>query len=182
MSSTQSHECGCASSTPMRYNAQFAQALLAKASERHQAKIASPDVQVSLLPTGSNLSLEILSTDEKDKSSLIVFQKAGSFHSIELKLNKFDVSYPKADIELYFKIDPFDGGPFKIEGTLMISCSDISHPSSCTVSYHPGNTAPDVSMLVNWECLKSCAPQCISCGGNWQCWLGCAGGCIFQCL
>jgi hypothetical protein len=135
-----------------------------------------------LLAIGNVLGLEVLSDDEKNKRSLIIFQKLGHFGALELELRKFEIAYPKADIVLWFRFDPFGGGPFKLEGTISIHCDDIAHPSGCKVTLDLGSVQKEIQPLINWECLKNCAPQCISCGGNWQCWLGCAGGCIIQCL
>lgn len=181
---TTSHGCGCGGngSSPVRYNADIVEGLKTKGQSAISTRMAGGSAQTSLLSVGNSLALEVLSTDENDKSSLVIFQKVGIFSALEIKLKKFDINYPKADIEIYFKIDPLDGGIFKLEGTLIISCPDIANPSGCSTSISWGGTQKDVQALINWDCLKNCAPQCISCGGNWQCWLGCAGGCIIQCL
>lgn len=35
---------------------------------------------------------------------------------------------------------------------------------------------------VDWNCLMSKIPGCISCGTSWTCWLGCAGSAAWQCV
>lgn len=176
--------CGCGSGTssPIRYSSEVVEQLKTKGQTKISAKSSAGSVQTSLLAIDSGLALEVLSTDENDKSSLLVFQKVGSFNALELKITKFDLKYPSLEVDIYFKLDPFDGGIFKIEGTISIKCQDIANPSGCTISVDTSPTAQNVSVLVNWDCLKNCAPQCLYCGGNWQCWLGCAGGCIIRCL
>lgn len=138
--------------------------------------------RVSLLSSRGATAVEILSEDPKDKRSFLIFQKLGVFGGLEIKLKKFEVNFPKADVVLEFKFDPFGGGAFKFDGTLTIHCENIQEPTGCAVSIDYGNIGKEIKPLVNWDCLKNCAPQCISCGSDWQCWLGCAGGCIIRCL
>lgn len=135
-----------------------------------------------MLNAGGVPALEVLSEKTSDKRSFLVFQRAGAFGGLDLQLKKFEIAYPKADVILSFKFDPFDDGVFKVEGTITIHCDDVTKPGSCVVTIDLGNTAKEIRPLINWDCLRNCAPQCISCGLDWQCWLGCAGTCIIQCL
>ena len=135
-----------------------------------------------MVSVGGVPALEILSDKATDKRSLMIFQRVGGFGGLELELKKFDISYPKADVVLWFKFDLLDNSAFKVEGTITIHCDDLTKPGGCNVTIDLGKTPKDIIPLINWDCLKKCAPQCISCGGDWQCWLVCAGGCIIQCL
>ncbi|MGJ4964024.1 hypothetical protein [Bradyrhizobium sp. HKCCYLRH3061] len=177
------NSCNCAGSKqPSRTNMEAIGALKKQAETKFQSKLAASDVRVSLLDARGNPALEILSDNPSDKRSLLIFQRLGSFGGLEIELKKFDILYPKADVVLWFKFDPLDNGVFKVEGTITIHCDDVTKPGSCNVTIDLGKTAKEIRPLINWDCLKNCAPQCISCGGDWQCWLGCAGGCIIQCL
>ncbi|RXF68076.1 hypothetical protein [Hansschlegelia zhihuaiae] len=179
------HGCGCGgdgSNGPVRYNATSVQLLTERARTFNQAAFDNPNLQTSLLAVGPNLALEILSSDENDKKSLVFFQRAGTFNILDLDLCKFDLDYPKIEVEICFEISPLGDGPLKIKGKIRIECLDISNPSGCSISIDLGETDRGIQALINWDCLKQCAPQCLYCGGNWQCWLACAGGCIIQCL
>jgi hypothetical protein len=175
--------CGCSGNAkPSRLNVGAIDALRKQADTHFRARLAEVDARVSMLNAGGLPALEILSEKAADKRSLLIFQRVGGFGGLELELKKFDISYPKADVVLWFKFDPLDNGVFKVEGTITIHCDDLTKPAGCNVTIDLGKTAKDIRPLINWDCLKNCAPQCISCGGDWQCWLGCAGGCIIQCL
>jgi hypothetical protein len=149
---------------------------------RYRAKLDAPGARVSMLNAGGVPALEVLSTNASDKRSLLIFQRLGGFGGLELELKKFDISYPKADVVLWFKFDPLDNGTFKVEGTITIHCDDLTKPAGCNVTIDLSKTKNDVSVLIDWGCLENCAPQCISCGSDWSCWLACAGSCIIQCL
>jgi len=174
--------CGSASQAPSRVNLSIVQSL-DDAARNHRAKtLENPKARVSLLSSGATPALEIISTDPKDMSSVLVFQKLGAFGALDLKLTTFEITPPKARVVLAFSYDPFGGGAFKVKGTVTIQCDDISNPLGCNVEVKLDGTKDDIQLLINWPCIKACAPQCLYCGTDWQCWLACAGMCIIQCL
>ncbi len=177
-------DCGCNGNTLVRrFSSEQVLSLHKYASKYQQHRFVDPKAQVSLLDLGANkLALEAMSTDEADKASYLVFNKMDTFGGLELKFKKFDIYYPKLDAELWFSVLALEGSQFKVEGTLTIHCDDIANPSGCSASLALGSSASHLKPLINWDCVKNCAPQCISCGGDWQCWLGCAGGCLIQCM
>lgn len=174
--------CGNVSNDVRRFGLSNVQALHDRAQRHAAGRLSVKNARISLLSSGTTPALEILSDDPNDKSSILIFQKLGVFGALELKIKKFELTPPKADVVLWFKYDPFDGGLFSVEGTVTIHCDDIANPLGCSVEVDLGPTSAEAQPLINWDCIKRCAPQCLYCGGVWQCWLGCAGGCIIQCL
>ena len=71
----------------------------------------------------------------------MIFQRVGGFGGLELELKKFDISYPKADVVLWFKFDLLDNSAFKVEGTITIHCDDLTKPGGCNVTIDLGKTS-----------------------------------------
>jgi hypothetical protein len=38
-----------------------------------------------------------------------------------------------------------------------------------------------ITPAIDWNCLATCAPSCLSCGTSVSCWASCAAGCLLKC-
>lgn len=140
------------------------------------------NVTASILSFRHGAALEFLSTDPADMRSILILQKFGNYGALDLVIERFEVNYPKVLLILRLTFDPFGGGTFRFSARVTIECNDITRPAGCSVDLDLTGTDEAIKPLIDWDCIKRCAPQCISCGSDWSCWLGCAGGCILQCL
>jgi hypothetical protein len=80
------------------------------------------------------------------------------------------------------KFQSFEDVNFKFEAKLTIKCDDITKPLGCEVELDYSATDSKIQPLIDWDCVRRCAPQCIYCGADYQCWLACAGICLVQCF
>lgn len=117
-----------------------------------------------------------------DNNHFFIISKVGNIFGLSIKIINFKLDYPKLDMKIEASFSPFDDGPFQFNAIIDVHCEDISKPMGCTIKIDESKTDKKISPLVNWDCLKKCAPQCISCGSDLTCWAACAAGCIFQCL
>lgn len=93
----------------------------------------------------------------------------------------------KEDAKIYWYIEKQDNG---VQITFKVTIKDVT--SSRSFKAQTSDTEfrfidldfgkPADRFSINWSCLKSKVPGCISCLTNWVCWLGCAGVAIWQCV
>lgn len=174
--------CGSAQSNIRRLSSESLDALNKKVSDNRVDLLSNKRLRASVISSENVTAIEFLSLDKNDMRSVVVFQKMGNFGALDINIRKLQLNYPQLEMIVDIKFDPFDGGLFKFEATLTIKCDDITKPLGCEVDLDFGKTASDIQPLINWDCVKRCAPQCVYCGGDYQCWLACAGVCIIQCL
>lgn len=174
--------CGTSQSSIRRLNPESVDIIRQKALANRADLLNNRNLKASILSAENVTAIEFLSHDKSDMRSVIICQKMGSFGAFDIKIRKLEIKHPKVEMVADIKFDPFDGGLFKFEATLTIKCNDITQPMGCEVHLDYGKTDSQIQPLINWDCIKRCAPQCIYCGSDYQCWLACAGICIIQCL
>lgn len=174
--------CGTTQPGIRRLSPESLDTLRQKVADNRVDLLQNDKMKASILSSDNVTAIEFLSLKKDDMRSVIVCQKMGSFGAFDIKIIKLDVQYPKVEMVAHIKFEPFDNGPFKFEATLTIRCNDITKPIGCEVILDYDKTPSEIQPLINWDCIKRCAPQCIYCGSDYQCWLACAGICIIQCL
>jgi hypothetical protein len=140
---------------------------------------AEPSDKVHLVDLYGKPAVHI---QKDDKNHFFIVSRFGSIFGLSVKITKFKLDFPKLDMQIEASFAPLDDGPFKVTVTIDIHCDDIGNPVGCTIKINDSQTDKEISPLIDWDCLKRCAPQCIRCGTDLGCWARCAAGCVFQCL
>ncbi len=174
--------CGATQSNIRRLNQESVDLIRQKASTNRVDLLSNKKLKPSILSSENVTAIEFLSLDKKDMRSVIVCQKLGNFGALDIKISTLDMKYPGVLMIADIKFESFEGAPFKFEAKLTIKCDDITKPLGCEVDLDYGKTDSKIQPMINWDCIRRCAPQCIYCGGDYQCWLACAGICIIQCF
>ncbi|MCB1447029.1 MAG: hypothetical protein KDJ87_14880 [Rhizobiaceae bacterium] len=174
--------CGQSQSGIRRIQPDAVDILRQKIKESRAELLGRGNLRASILSADNVTAIEFLSLDKDDMRSIIICQKFGKFGALDIHIRKLEINYPKLEMIVDIKFDPFDGGIFKFEATLSIKCDDIAKPLGCEVDLQFGKTDSQIQPFINWDCIRRCAPQCLYCGSDYQCWLACAGICIIQCL
>ncbi len=132
-------------------------------------------LQTFLTHDGESFGLAVASDD--DRSALFVQQRGGEMLSMLVNIESFQPT----PLEVRVRVEvAFLGQNPTLNGVFEFKCASLD-PRSCTAIFTPTRGETGVAALFDWECLKRCAPQCISCGTNYWCWLSCAARCVAQC-
>lgn len=175
--------CGLQRNTPARIDPDYLDLL------RDRTKAARGDLldanlfKQSILKSETLTALEFSTLASGSNSLVIVFQKLGIFGGLDVRITEYEFAFPMLKAAIWVKFEPFDkNSTFSLDILMKLSCADIRHPAACRVDIDATNTSDENKALIDWDCLKKCAPLCISCGEGLYCWLACAGACVISCL
>lgn len=173
--------CGPQPQSFTRADPDYVRYLEDRASAKRPQLFAAGGFTRSILSSGNLTALEFQSTPPK--STTLIFAKLGICSALDLKVDDHRYEFPSLDLSINAKLELLDQvTPFDFNVTLKLSCQDVANPSTLKTDLEIHSAQPSSPYMVDWNCLKQCAPACISCGDDLTCWLACAGACIITCL
>lgn len=140
---------------------------------QRQAYVASSP-RIFAIHTDSAFGAAVANDD--DSKAFFLLPKLGKLVWIDAEIESIQLSPIKVVVKL--AVGFLDNPTPVLDGKLIFECSS-GDLSSCGIRFEPSKG--EYGILVDWECLKNCAPGCISCGTNKWCWLGCAAQCVAKC-
>lgn len=126
--------------------------------------------------TGDSFGTAVVDTD--DSKAVFLIPKLGKLVWIDAEIESVQLSPLRVVVSI--AVGFLDNPTPVLKGKIIFECPD-GDLSSCGVTFEADSARSTIGPLVDWECLKSCAPGCIKCGTNKWCWLACAAHCVSKC-
>lgn len=94
----------------------------------------------------------------------------------------------KGNVKVYWYVEKVENGVIL---TIKLTVNDVTYTRSYKITWSDtefrfldldSGKVDNSRFSIDWDCLKSKLPGCITCLLNWVCWLTCGGSAVWGCI